>query len=842
MEKKKHVLKRVLACVMVIMMTLTAVPMSGFVGLELPRLFETTASAATEGNYVYIVEDGEATITYCDTSVSGELVIPDTLGGYPVTSIGGYAFSHCTGLTSVTIPDSITSIGHEAFRDCTGLASIKIPDNVSSIGCDVFSHTAWYQAQPDGDVYAGKVYYEYKGTMLENTSVVIKDGTKGIAGYAFYNCDGLTSVTIPDSVTSIGNIAFGRCTGLKSVTMPNSVTSIGYYAFSDCTGLTSITIPNSVTSLGDSAFINCTGLTSVTIGNSVTSIGSYSFSGCTGLTSITIPDSVISIGGNAFTDTAWYKAQPFGDVYAGKVYYKYKGTMLENTSVVIKDGTKGIAGSAFSDCDGLTSITIPDSVKSIGDMAFSDCTGLTSVTIPDSVTSISDAAFSGCRGLTKLTIPGSVTSIGESAFSQCTGLTSVMIPNSVTSIDNSAFNSCGLISVTIGNGVETISSGAFKGCPLTTIKIGKNVKKIGKNAFKGIESIPEVYYAGSEADWKNISIDQSNDMILRANMHYNVDITHTHSYTSKVTKKATCTESGVKTFNCDCGKTYTETIPATGHKYKTETHAATCTSIGVSIKKCTVCGTVASASTTPAKGHSFVSEITAATCTSIGYETKTCKTCGECHFVRKIPATGHTLKTDVEPATFTESGLSITSCKTCGTITKATLIKRIASVTLSATKYTYNGKVQTPTVTVKDSAGKVLKKNTDYTVSYASGRKNPGKYTVKVTFKGNYSGEKMLYFTIAPATPTLAVTAGAKKATLKWNKQTGATGYVVYMATSKTGKYTKIATIKNNGTVSMTKTGLTTGKTYYFKVAAYTTSGGSTVYGSYSSVKSVKIK
>ncbi|MGN1443063.1 MAG: fibronectin type III domain-containing protein [Acutalibacteraceae bacterium] len=384
--------------------------------------------------------------------------------------------------------------------------------------------------------------------------------------------------------------------------------------------------------------------------------------------------------------------------------------------------------------------------------------------------------------------------------------------------------------------------GTFENCPLTTIRLGKNVKTIEANAFNGIKTIPEIYYAGSEADWKNISIDQSNDMILRANMHYNVDITHTHSYTSVLTKKATCTENGVKTFTCDCGKTYTETIPATGHKYATETHAATCTSIGVSIKKCTVCGTVASASTTPAKGHNFVSEITAATCTSIGYETKTCKNCGECHFVRVIPNKGHTLETDITPATFTESGLSITSCKTCGTITKATLIKRIASVTLSATKYTYNGKAQTPTVTVKDSAGNVLKKNTDYTVSYASGRKNPGKYTVKVTFKGNYTGEKTLTFTIAPTAPTLTVTAGAKKATLKWNKQTGATGYVVYMATSKNGKYTKIAAVKGNTAVSYTKTGLTTGKTYYFKVAAYTTSGGSNIYSAFSAVKGVKVK
>ena len=383
-------------------------------------------------------------------------------------------------------------------------------------------------------------------------------------------------------------------------------------------------------------------------------------------------------------------------------------------------------------------------------------------------------------------------------------LSNIIIPDSVITIGRFAFSKCGLTSLTVGNGVEIISNSAFSGCPLTTIKIGKNVKTIEEDAFNGIESIPEIYYAGSEADWKKISIDQSNDMILRAKMHYNVNLSHTHSYTAKITKKATCTSNGVKTYTCNCGKTVTKSIPATGHKYKTENQAATCTSIGVSIKKCTVCGRVEYANTTPAKGH--------------------------------------TLKTDVEPATFTESGLSITSCKTCGTITKVTLIKRIASVTLSATKYTYNGKAQTPTVVVKDSAGKVLKYKTDYIVSYASGRKNPGKYAVKVTFKGNYTGTKTLYFTISPIAPSLTVTAGAKKATLKWNKQVGATGYVVYMATSKNGKYSRIAVLKGNSAVSYTKTGLTTGRTYYFKIASYTTSGTSYIYSAWSSVKGVKIK
>ena len=255
------------------------------------------------------------------------------------------------------------------------------------------------------------------------------------------------------------------------------------------------------------------------------------------------------------------------------------------------------------------------------------------------------------------------------------------------------------------------------------------------------------------------------------------------------------------------------------------------------------------------------------------------------------------------------------------------------SCTLSATEYTYDGKVKNPTVTVKDSTGKKLVKGTDYTLSASSGRKNIGKYTVKVTFIGKYTGSKNLYFYIRPGmtskisaassasaiklsweavpgatgysvyyystsaksykklkdvasttytvsnlksgtdykfavkaytkvgstiyqangyqslttstkpgTPTLTVSAGTKKAALKWNKQTGATGYVVYMATSANGKYTKIATVKGNSAVSFTKTSLTTGRTYYFKVAAYKTVESSNLYGSYSSVKSAKIK
>ena len=394
----------------------------------------TTSATAHDfevgGIYYYVTDATNKTVavTYRGTSYNvysneytGSVVIPQSVtyngSTYSVTSIGYTAFSCCTGLTSIVIPNSVTSIGDEAFSCCTGLTSIVIPNSVTSIGDNAFS-----------------------------------------------GCTGLTSIVIPNSVTSIGIYAFSGCTGLTSIEIPNSVTSIGDGTFYDCTGLTSIVIPNSVISIGHYAFYECSGLTSVTIGNSVTSIGSYAFSKCIRIiTVINFSELTFSKGSGIYGYIAYYANKVINAPNGERVGYYYFaeingvktlcGYIGSNAVITLPDNYKGenyaIGKGAFRKCTGLIRIVIPNSVTSIGDEAFRGCTGLKSVVIPNSVTSIGYRAFYECSGLTSVTIGNSVTSIGSDAFSGCTGLTSIVIPNSVTSIGNYAFSYCtGLTSLT----------------------------------------------------------------------------------------------------------------------------------------------------------------------------------------------------------------------------------------------------------------------------------------------------------------------------------------------------------------------------------------------------------
>ena len=287
-------MKKLLSVILTICLLLTIMPLG---------IFNLTASAETEyteGYYTYTVSNGEATITSADTSISGDVTIPSTLGGYPVTSIGNYTFESCADITSIAMPNSVTSIGKHVFFGCSKLTSITLSDRLMSIGNYAFNGCSKIKSLtiPNSVISIGDGAF-LGCSKLEN--VTIPDGVTRIGESTFEYCRSITSITIPNGVKSIGACAFKKCSSLISITIPNSVTSIGDFAFYSCESLTGITIPDSVTSIAEGTFEFCD-FTSITIPDGVTSIGDSAFYYCNELTSITIPDSVTSIGEEAFSE------------------------------------------------------------------------------------------------------------------------------------------------------------------------------------------------------------------------------------------------------------------------------------------------------------------------------------------------------------------------------------------------------------------------------------------------------------------------------------------------------------------------------------------------------------
>ena len=468
-------------------------------------------------------------------SISGHVKIPSEYNGEPINMINSQAFTNCSNLTSVDIPNSITTIGNNAFEYCTGLTSVKIPDSVIIIDSSAFRNCKNLTSVdlPEGVTTIGASAFN---TCSNLTSIELPDSITTIHSDAFANCTGLTSFSVPDGVTDVR--AFSGCTNLTSVDLPEGVTTLG--GFENCTNLTSITIPSSVTTLTNNAFEGCTSLTSINIPEGVTTIGQNCFYGCTSLAEISVPTTVTGIPTsaktkliyqNSFQETAWYNNQPDGVLYLNHICLGYKNT-TPTGKLVIKDGTTEMAMSAFANCTGLTSLELPKGIKIIPYRAFDGCSGLTSITIPEGVTTIDTLAFRNCKNLTSVELPSSITSVGSSAFSGCTKLSDVSYPPTLDISIKSVFSNTawynsfedGLIyidnvfvgykgtkptgEIVIKDGTLTIGASALSGCTgLTSVKIPDSVTIIAANALKGCTGLTSVKLPEGVTEIGNFAFD-----------------------------------------------------------------------------------------------------------------------------------------------------------------------------------------------------------------------------------------------------------------------------------------------------------------------------------------------
>ncbi len=746
-----------------------------------------------------IISDGVTAIgsnafQNCGNTIS--LIIPDS-----VNEIGENAFNNCKSLKSVVIPDSVTTIGSGAFSGCNKLTSITIPDSVTSIGASAFSGTGWYN---NGKNWEDDVLYinNHLISAKENLSgtYIIKDGTKTIGGDAFALCRSLVSVVIPDSVITIGKSAFDNCWALGNVTFGNGVVSIDDYAFFNCDNLSDIAIPEGVEYIGSRAFDCCDGIAQISIPASVKSIGSDMVNHCNKLA--------------------------FIDVNSNNEYYSNDehGVLFNKDKTLLIEYPKNNSQKEYA---------IPDSVTEIGEHSFYPCENLRNVTFGDGVKIIGKAAFAYCNGFIEVIIPEGITKIGSQAFYGCSSLANVVIGDGVELIGREAFCSSDLYSITIPDSIKTIGNGAFNSC----------------------EKLSEVYYEGAKSEWNAISIGVHNEDLLNATIYFKKC---EHDYISAVTPP-TCTEQGYTTYTCECGDTYVaDEVDALGHKYVTTvTTKATLTENGKKTTKCTACGDVSKITTiysptsfklsttqytynkTERKPKVTIKDSVGNTLIEgtdyrVGYEdgrilpgryTVKITFIGKYDGVQRLYFTIKPRVTSKITATQTITTLTLNWKK----ITGATLY-RIYMYNPVTDSFEYFKSSSDTTLKIKELAAGTVYKFKVRAYTYDDGK-----------IYGAYSS----VFETATKTKTPSITdiysKTTGKAVVKWSEVSGETGYQVYYSTSKNGTYKALGSYKANQT-TVTKSKLTSGKTYYFKVRAYKKTDSGTVYSSWSSVKSVKIK
>ena len=472
-------------------------------------------SGIYDSDGVWTGEYDGAHIEGADKSLSGDVVIPSTLGGYPVKSFSFDTFCNNTNITGITIPQGVKSIDGGSFSGCTNLKNVTIPNSVTYIGDNAFSNC------------------------VSLKSINIPSSVTTIKGNAFTNCSSLESITIPGNITHMGTSIFSKCTSLKDVTLQHGLTETATYMFSGCTSLTNISLPSSLININTGTFSGCTNLKDITIPDSVTNINQDAFR-YSGLESIDIPNSVTNIGYQAFDECRNLTEVSIGEGVTKIDYAFVHCTNIKRVNIAsIKNWlninfTNGYAnpfvyGGADLYINGsrITNLEIPEGITSVDAVKIS-CLNIESVSIPESLTDIGPVAFGGCNNLKIIKVDDENTS-----YSSLDGVLfnkdkttlifypkgkedkSYVMPNTVTRIHFKAFyNNENLKYVGLSDSLKHIDEESFWYCSnLNSLSVIPNsVEEIGAHAFYGNQSLTDVYFNGTEEEWNKISYYEEVDL------------------------------------------------------------------------------------------------------------------------------------------------------------------------------------------------------------------------------------------------------------------------------------------------------------------------------------------
>ena len=744
----------------------------------------------------------------------------------------------CSSLTDISIPDSITRIESDTFYGCSKLGAISIPKSVTSIGRSAF----------------------YKCTNL--SSITLPDGIKDIEEDAFGECSSMKNVALPNGVTTIKNGTFLDCSSLINVSVPVSVTSIEDSAFQGCSSLTGIMLPNGLKNIGVGAFDSCTSLTSINIPESVTNIERGVFSDCSSLTSINIPESVTNIECGAFSDCS------------------------SLTSFTIPKHVTCIESGTFKGCSKLANIDIPEWITSIGDQAFAE-SGLKNVVIPASVTDFSDGMFSDCNELQYVTFSNGITKVSVDGFGEwfarCKKLKKIIIPKSLENIDfaqiclenesleaieidnnNQAYQSIdGIVynksgtkmlfcpkgfkgEAIIPDGVKELDTwwwGGFGNCrKLESVVIPGSVETIDQSAFLHCKKLKKVIIKDGVKTIKNAAFENCTgltDITIPASVT-EMDEYTTYVYYGLGDPFYGCNKNNI-TIHCRKGS-YAESY-AYGHGYKVKTDLTGTNQIIIASNFTKTYGDAAFSINAVTSGDGKLSYVS------------------DNESVAKVDAKGKVTLTGVGTAHITITASETNNYSAAKKVITITVKKKDSAGNTDKNSNLITAKNITKTYGCKAfSIGAKSKSGGKLTYSVADKKvatiDKKGKVTVKgygqtkITItsaaKGKYpKAKKTITLTVKPVKTRIASVKSTKSKNMvvKWKKDTKATGYVIQYSTDKKFKKgVKTVTITKNKTTSKTIGKLKGGKNYYVRVCTYKKSNGKQIKGSYSAVKSIKVK